>query len=259
MEEPEFEIVSDRPKTYPNFPLRGREVIIRPLIQSIKNPEDYVDSLFQFALDNLLHDVDSDSLVGFAIESSNCTVGKALYIPWRRKPEMTSQHILSSIERVLNSNESFLLGENVSINVTITDPIRGQSPATTKAKNLPLEQYLKNHIIPSDKIPDCLARSSVMAKRKADKNRKKTYYLKKNDNNWAFEAELLRLRAGVDLLANNGGSIEDVDKFQHYFDDEYQIVLYRRNEMARNYEKIYQGPKATKKLFFRYEIIILKP
>jgi hypothetical protein len=61
-------------------------------------------------------------------------------------------------------------------------------------------------------------------------------------------------RAGVDLISNNGGSIEDVDKFQRYFDKKYQIVLYQRDELTRTYSKIYQGPHITKKkLFLRIE------
>ena len=67
--EPEFEIVSERPKTFGNFPIRGREITIRSLAKTISDPEEYVNNLFQFVLDHVLQGVDPDSKVGFKIES----------------------------------------------------------------------------------------------------------------------------------------------------------------------------------------------
>jgi hypothetical protein len=187
-----FEIVSEQEKTYPNFPLRGRQITLRSLAQTVNNPEEYVESLFNFVVDNLLQDVDPDSYVGFNIESSNDVIGKAIYIPWRRKSEMSSRHILFSIERVLNSNESFLLGENVTVNVNITDPIRGQgSSSWSNDKYLPLEAFLQKNIVPVEALPDCLARALVMAKSKSDKDYNKTRYLKNNSIHWGYQAGVL--------------------------------------------------------------------
>ena len=140
----DFKIVGEREKTYPNFPLRGREITIKPQVNAITDPEEYVESLFNFAVDHLLRDVDPDSYVGFTIESSNCNVGKPIFIPWRFRAHLNVQHILRSIENVLNSNETFLLGEKVTVKVDITDPIRGQGRYGND-KYLPLEKCSKTH------------------------------------------------------------------------------------------------------------------
>jgi len=59
--------------------------------------------------------------------------------------------------------------------------------------------------------------------------------------------------AGVGLCCSNGGSLDDVDMFQRYFFDKYQIIVYVRVSKIRQYEKIYVGPTAKRKIFIRFE------
>ena len=68
--------------------------------------------------------------------------------------------MLRKIENVLNSNDELLLGNNITITI---DPCRGQG----NDRYLPLADFLQNHIIPVQKVPNCLARALVMAQSKA--------------------------------------------------------------------------------------------
>jgi len=90
--EQQFEIVSERPKSYPNFPLTGREITIRSLATSISDPEEYVNNLFDFAMEHLLRDIDLDSKVGFRLESSNCKLEKPIYIPFLLRLSIFTPH-----------------------------------------------------------------------------------------------------------------------------------------------------------------------
>ena len=54
-------------------------------------------------MEHLLHDVDPDSKVGFTIESSNCTIGKPVYIPIKLRADISAEDMLRKIENE-NSN-----------------------------------------------------------------------------------------------------------------------------------------------------------
>lgn len=51
-------------------------------------------------------------------------------------------------------------------------------------------------------------------------------YIKNHPKKRAFEAGELCYWANVDFCSNNGGSIDDADKFQKYFGGEYHIIVY---------------------------------
>ena len=68
-----------------------------------------------------------------------------------------------------------------------------------------------------------------------------------------MQMQNLCYNAKVDLMSKNGGSIEDVDQFQKYYGDEYQIIVYVCDQESREYTKLYSGPSGEKKLFLRYE------
>jgi len=253
-----FEIIDERVRGFGKFPVKGREISIRAKAGSSRlTPSAYVEKLFEFALDNLLSNADPQAWVGFSIESSNDVNGKDVFIPWRRRIHLTTDHILRSIENVLNSNESFLLADSVIIKANISDPIRGQGERKKRNndKYLPLEEYLQAHIIPVPKLGansyDCLPRALIMAEKKALSEYNKVRYMKEHPKNWEKEAKDLCKRANINI-SSLGGSIDDIDQFQDYYGNRFQIVVYALKAASRDPKIIYSGNVQTRKKIFLF-------
>lgn len=112
-------------------------------------------------MNHLLRDVGPVSKVVFTIEGLNCTVEKAIFIPFKLCAHISVEDILRRTENVLKSSDTFLLGDMAVIKVGITDPVRGQGRRGND-KYLPFPYYLQKHISPVDKVPDCIFRALVL-------------------------------------------------------------------------------------------------
>lgn len=77
-------------------------------------------------MEKLRKEVHLDSKVVITIESPTNNEGKPIYMPWWICAYINVEHILLSIENVMNSNETLLLREKVTMKADLSDLIRGQ-------------------------------------------------------------------------------------------------------------------------------------
>ena len=97
------EDVSEHDKHYRNFPLRAKEITIHPVIDGIDDPVEYVESLLNFAMQHLVHDVYLTSHVDFIVKDSK---GRSLHIPWELCIYLNPQLVSTAMENADNQVKS---------------------------------------------------------------------------------------------------------------------------------------------------------
>lgn len=168
-------------------------------------------------------------------------------ISFRRFDQYSPELITSSISRILQSNAEFLFDENLLIELS---QIRND---VGFGKNYRVEGWLtKNysdlhkrsvHLIRTDVGREnlCLAYALVLGIAHADQNKNDFNFLKYQPNIDEFTKRAVQLceNANVDLAY--GGGIEELKRFQNYFGDKYNIIVFKdrkgRSILFRGHEK----------------------
>nr|XP_018908718.1 PREDICTED: uncharacterized protein LOC109038194 [Bemisia tabaci] len=179
-----------------------------------------------------------------------------LFISPRLGHQLSVDVIASRLEKILNSNDEFLLAGplRVKFNVLKIPTGNGYRMSKNVSKTMTAEQWFsrKRSIIPiynRDNL--CLARALVLAVAHCQRNdspemmkhfnniRRSELRSKKNSNLQKSEAQLLCRRAKVNL--ENGGSIDDVLSFQTFLVD-YTITVWSERTGR---ETLFEGPRST--------------
>lgn len=239
-----FDIISAQSHYYPKFKITGEEICIKfvnsPLVTAesgkIEPLLQWLHKSFSLLLENSYNkikqvigtDIKPQDRVGIKITNNNFP-DKPLHISFRRSDQLTPDVILNRFEAVVQSNENFILAPNLRITVDhIPMPIGTggrkinlfgsdlKTFAQKKSKH-GIINYVQQH-----NDPMCLAYSIVLAKARADG--KNIRLMLQYPHILKEKAITLCSNACVDL--SNGGSIDEIRKFQDFFQKTYRIVVY---------------------------------
>lgn len=165
-----------------------------------------------------------------------------IIIPFLRIKELTPDRFMSEIERVLQSNEDFVIDESLSLQVTLVDMPEGG--ARKKCKFVNTEKFLqtKKCILQIQNNDDlCCARAIVTAKARIEKH-EKWESIRKGGNMQETMAIQLHTQAGVALVKCG---VEEVKLFQKIM-PQYQIHVISQQHFNGI---IYKGPESEKKIY----------
>lgn len=158
-----------------------------------------------------------------------------LFISPRRGDQLDPDVIFARLEKVLNSNENFLLAGRVNVKFTVLKmPIgRGNNRITqARIKSLTLERLLnRKHVCTNIRNNDncCLARARVVAIAHVDQfdgPAARAHYSAIKQHNRPYQTRhVMELCRGADVNLCNGGGIPEIRKFQDFLSD-YTITVW---------------------------------
>ena len=174
--------------------------------------------------DHLIKDVtkgmNPTDQVRFVLSSNQLQTPIAL--PFCSLEELTTEKVLSQVEKVVQSNEEFRLNTTVNIDVIRVEMPRGSG--RSKRTTLNIRDYLekkKSVILITNKDDLCLARALVVSIARIEKDPRYKRIIEPGNNTQRERAFDLHEAANVPL---GPCGLKEVDLFQHYLIN-YQIIV----------------------------------
>jgi len=202
-----------------------------------------IRTLFSAVLEDLVRGGSPTDLIRMAVHSSSLDF--PIVIPFGPVPTLTADRFMSEIERVLQSNEDFVIDESLLFDVTYVQTPQGGAGKRCKYVNTEKFVVDKRCLIRIQNEDDmCCARALVTAKARLDQHEKWST-MRKGGKIQTRMATELHENANVPL---GSCGIEEVKQFQSVFPG-YQIHIIS----AEHFNSIiYAGPEADKKIYLYY-------
>ena len=214
----------------------------------IKDVHERLHEVFQHILNDTIGDVPSRDQVRVVIHST--PLEYPIAFPFKPAQALTTERILSEVQRVVQSNQHFRLNDTVDVNVIhVGMPSGGKG---RKRTDVSLKRHLekKRSVVRIKTMMIYVWRALVVAKAKVDDNPQ----YKSIQTRLAQE-----LHTNADVPLGPCG-IEEAKQFQTYL-AEYQI-----NIVSKEYNNkiIYSGPEKDKKIYLymhnnHYDVITKMP
>lgn len=240
-----IEIISSTTRNYRKLNATGIRMEMRFKKPDIENIHDWttkcIDALLKLVEIKLK--VASQDRVGLTFSNSeNQKID--FNISFRRYDQYTPELVLRSLDSVLQSNTNFLIEDALTIKVDhVRIPI-GKGRRTCIGKSNSDFYNIHKNAIFTPEIDEsdgniCLASAVLIGKIYADGDICQNLYnrmvYKGNHNEMVTHSKLLATEARVDL--ENGGGIDEIDKFQQYLQNEYNINVYSSRDGRSVYYK----------------------
>ena len=180
-------------------------------------------TIFHHLLEDVTTDMNPNDQVRFILRSDQLQT--PISIPFCSLEELTTEKVLSNIEKVVQSNEEFRLNDTVSIDLIHVEMPQGSGKSRVKRTTYDIREYLKKKksVIPINNKDDfCLARALAVAIARIEKNPK---YVQIRDSRRGH----IQLDRALDLhqAANvplRPCGLNEVEQFQQHLTN-YQIVV----------------------------------
>ena len=180
-------------------------------------------TIFHHLLEDVTTDMNPNDQVRFILRSDQLQT--PISIPFCSLEELTTEKVLSNIEKVVQSNEEFRLNDTVSIDLIHVEMPQGSGKSRVKRTTYDIREYLKKKksVIPINNKDDfCLARALAVAIARIEKDPK---YVQIRDSRRGH----IQLDRALDLhqAANvplRPCGLNEVEQFQQHLTN-YQIVV----------------------------------
>ena len=178
--------------------------------------------IFDHLIKDVTEGMNPTDQVRFVLSSNQLQTPIAL--PFCPLEELTTEKVLSHVEKVVQSNEEFRLNTTVNIDIIRVEMPQGSGRSRVKRQILNIRDYLKKKgsVIPiNNKDNLCLARALVVSIARIEKDPR---YSSIRDSRWALQRERafdLHEAASVPL---GPCGLKEVDLFQQYLVN-YQIIV----------------------------------
>ena len=224
-------------------------------IEVSENVFNTLRRLFNVLFEDLTLGPKSEDLVRLTVQSPS--LDYPIVIPFFKIPHLTADRFTAEIERILQSNENFVIDSGLIIEVTLVDMPRGGAQKTCKYVNT--EKFLQNKkcIIQIQSEDDlCCTRAITTAKARLD-----------NDTQWnsirqgrGIQTELVRKLQEQSGVPIGKCGIGDIKKFQVVIPD-YQINVLSQEHFNGI---IYSGSEAKKRIYLyfhdnHYDVVTSMP
>ena len=176
--------------------------------------------IFHHLLEDVTEGMNPTDQVRFVLSSNQLQTPIA--IPFCSLEELTTEKVLSHVEKVVQSNEEFRLNDTVNIDVIRVEMPQGSG--RLKRTTLNIRDYLekkKSVILITNKDDLCLARALVVNIARIEKDPRYKRIIEPGNNTQRERAFDLHEAANVPL---GPCGLKEVDLFQHYLVN-YQIIV----------------------------------
>ena len=178
--------------------------------------------IFDHLIKDVTEGMNSTDQVRFVLSSNQLQTPIA--IPFCPLEELTTEKVLSHVEKVVQSNEEFRLNTTVNIDIIRVEMPQGSGRSKVKRQTLNIRDYLgkKGSVIPINNMDDlCLARALVVSIARIEKDPR---YNSIRDSRWAMQRErAFDLHEAANVPLGPCG-LKKVDLFQQYLVN-YQIIV----------------------------------
>ena len=188
------------------------------LLESQKRTYDIFDHLIK----DVTEGMNSYDQVRFVLSSNQLQTPIAL--PFCSLEELTTEKVLSQVEKVVQSNEEFRLNDTVNIDIIRVEMPKGSGRSNVKRQILNIRDYLRKKgsvITINNKDNLCLARALVVSIARIEKDPRYTRIIRPESAAQRERAFDLHEAANVPL---GPCGLKEVDLFQHYLAN-YQIIV----------------------------------
>ena len=178
--------------------------------------------IFDHLIKDVTEGMNSYDQVRFVLSSNQLQTPIAL--PFCSLEELTTEKVLSHVEKVVQSNEEFRLNDTVNIDIIRVEMPQGSGRSKVKRQTLNIRDYLKKKksVIPiNNKDNLCLARALVVSIARIEKDPR---YSQITDSGRPVQRErAFDLHEAANVPLGPCG-LKEVDLFQHYLVN-YQIIV----------------------------------
>ena len=224
--------------------------------QELSQYHNRLHEIFQNVVNTITRDVPEQDQTRFVLRSPQ--LDPPISLPFMPRERLTTERVLSEIERVVQSNHEFRLNDFVDVNlIHVEMPHGGRG---TKRSEVNLERHLtkKGSVIRiQNKDELCLARALVVSKAKIDNDPRDRLIRKSERPLQTRLAQELHQKSGVPL---GPCGLDEVKQFQTYL-SEYQI-----NIVSKEHQNaiLYSGPEQEKRIYLylhdnHYDVITSMP
>ena len=178
--------------------------------------------IFDHLLEDVTEGMNSTDQVRFVLSSNQLQTPIAL--PFCSLEELTTEKVLSHVEKVVQSNEEFRLNDTVNIDIIRVEMPQGSGRSKVKRQTLNIRDYLgkkKSVISINNRDNLCLARALVVSIARIEKDPRYTQIIRPQSNVQRERAFDLHEAANVPL---GPCGLKEVGLFQDYLVN-YQIIV----------------------------------
>ena len=179
-------------------------------------------SIFDHLLGDVTEGMNSTDQVRFVLSSNQLQTPIAL--PFCPLEELTTEKVLSQVEKVVQSNEEFRLNDTVNIDIIRVEMPQGSGRSKVKRQTWNIRDYLKKKksvICINNRDNLCLARALVVSIARIEKDPRYARIIRPESVVQRERAFDLHEAANVPL---GSCGLNEVDLFQHYLVN-YQIIV----------------------------------
>ena len=179
-------------------------------------------TIFHHLLEDVTTDMNPNDQVRFILRSDQLQT--PISIPFCSLEELTTEKVLSYVEKVVQSNEEFRLNDTVSIDIIHVEMPQGSGKSRVKRTTYDIREYLKKKksvISINNKDDFCLARALAVAIARIEKDPK--YDLIKNSTRHIQLDRALDLHQAANVPLRPCG-LNEVEQFQQHLTN-YQIIV----------------------------------
>ena len=209
-------------------------------IKDIKEIYTVLRVLFTSVIEDITQFSDQDDLIHLAVYSPDLDF--PIQLPFMKTSHLTADHILSEVERVLQSFEEFVLDGAFEVDII---HVKNPSGGVWSSHYIDLDAFFKNKkciIRIQNKDELCCARAIITAKAKIDNHPLFKESIKRGRGIQGKLAKELHVKANVPFGVCG---IDEIKSFQTVLPD-YQIHVVSRDHFNG---MIYTGPEADKKIY----------
>ena len=178
--------------------------------------------IFHHLLEDVTTDMSPNDQVRFVLRSDQLQT--PISIPFCSLEELTTEKVLSNIERVVQSNEEFRLNDTVTIDLVHVEMPQGRGKSKVKRTTYDIREYLKQKksiISINNKDDFCLACALAVAIARIEKDPKYDQIRKSTEHIQLDRALDLHQAANVPLRPCG---LNEVEQFQQHLTN-YQIIV----------------------------------
>ena len=184
--------------------------------------QERTHAIFQHLIEDVTADMNPNDQVCFVLRSDQLQT--PISIPFLPLEKLTTEKVLSQVEKVVQSNEEFRLNDTVTVDIIHVETVQGSGKSKVKRGITDIREYLKKKrsvITINNKDDFCLARALAVSIARIEKDPK---YNKIRDSRWYNQLDkALDLHQAANVPLQPCG-LNEVKLFQQYLTN-YQIII----------------------------------
>ena len=221
-----YEIESVRKQHSKKFRMTATDHTVR--FNNVLQDVDLLESqqrtytIFHHLLEDVTADMNPHDRVRFVLRSDQ--LQSPISIPFLPLEELTTEKVLSYVEKVVQSNEEFRLNDTVTIDIIHVEMLQGSGRSKVKRTTYDIREYLKQKksVIPINNKDDfCLARALAVSIARIEKDPKYAQIINPKCYYQLDKALDLHQAANVPLRPCG---LNEVEQFQQHLTN-YQIIV----------------------------------